>query len=58
MVRDDLLVAAIKNNLHVPDDLLTELRDQAEAQRKTLDQIAEETLRAGFKERSWQDLLA
>jgi hypothetical protein len=50
-------VAMIDNNLHVPDDLLLELRSQAEAQGKTLDQIAEETLRAGLKERSWQDLL-
>jgi hypothetical protein len=51
-------VATVDINLRMPDDLLSELRSQAEAQGKTLDQIAEETLRVGLKERSWQDLLA
>jgi len=37
---------------------LSELRAQAEAQGKALTQVAEETLRAGLKERSRQDLVA
>lgn len=54
---DELLVAAIIN-LRISDDLLAELCARAAEQGKTLDQIAEETIRAGLKERVWQDLLA
>jgi hypothetical protein len=38
--------------------LLSELRAQAEAQGKTIDELAEQAIRVGLKERSWQELLA
>jgi hypothetical protein len=46
------------NNLHVPDDVLALLAAKADAEHKTVDQIAEETLRAGLKGKSWMELLA
>jgi hypothetical protein len=46
------------NNLHVPDDVLALLAAKADAEHKTVDQIAEETLRAGLKGKSWTELLA
>ena len=49
---------ATQNNLHVPDDLLAELQAKAAADGKTVEALAEETLRKGLEERSWQDLLA
>jgi len=45
-------------NLRVSDDLLAELRAQAEAEGKTVDELAEEALRKGLQEHAWQDLLA
>ena len=45
------------NNLHVSDDVLALLAAKAEAEHKSVDQIAEETLREGLKEKSWQELL-
>lgn len=44
-------------NLHIPDELLAELQQKASAEGKTVDQIAEEALRLGLEDRSWQDLL-
>jgi hypothetical protein len=45
-------------NVHIPDDLLAELRARAQAEGRTLDEIVEHALRAGLNERAWQDLLA
>lgn len=44
-------------NIHIPDDLLAELRQKAAAQGKSVDELAAEALRLGLEERSWQDLL-
>jgi hypothetical protein len=49
---------ATQNNLHVPEDLLSELRAKAKAEGKTVDELAEEAIRQALKERSWKDLLA
>jgi hypothetical protein len=49
---------ATQNNLHVPDELLAELRAKADAEGKTVDELAEEALRKGLEDRKWQDLLA
>jgi plasmid stability protein len=46
------------NNLHVPEELLADLRAKALAEGKTVDELAEETLRQGLADRQWQDLLA
>ena len=51
-------MATTDNNLRVPDDLLEELRLKANADGKTVEEIAEEALRDGLKERSWQDLVS
>jgi hypothetical protein len=45
-------------NLHVSDELLAELRAKAEAEGKTVDELAELALRKGLEEHAWQDLLA
>ena len=45
-------------NIHVSDELLAELQSKAGAEGKTVDELAEEKLRKGLEERSWQDLLA
>jgi len=45
-------------NLHVSEELLAELRTKAEAEGKTVDELAEVALRKGLEERAWQDLLA
>jgi hypothetical protein len=50
-------MSATDNNVHVSDDVLALLTAKAEAEHKTVDQIAEETLRNGLKEKSWQELL-
>jgi plasmid stability protein len=44
--------------VQLPEDLIAELRAKAAEQGKTVDQLAEETLRKGLEERSWQELLA
>ena len=49
---------ATQNTIRIPDDLLAELQLKAQAEGKTIDQLAEEALRKGLEERSWQDLLA
>ena len=49
---------ATQNNVHVSDELLVELQAKAQAEGKTVDELAEETLRKGLDERDWQDLLA
>jgi hypothetical protein len=46
------------NNVHVSDELLTELQSKAAAEGKTVDELAEEALRKGLEERQWQDLLS
>ena len=45
------------NNVHVPEGLLAELRSKAAAEGKTVDELAEEAMRKGLEERSWQELL-
>uniref|UniRef100_Q01QS7 CopG domain protein DNA-binding domain protein n=1 Tax=Solibacter usitatus (strain Ellin6076) TaxID=234267 RepID=Q01QS7_SOLUE len=45
-------------NVHVSDELLIELQQQARAAGKTVDEMAEEALRKGLEERQWEDLLA
>jgi hypothetical protein len=49
---------ATQNSIHVSDELLAELRANALTAGKTVDELAEETLRKGLEEQSWQDLLA
>jgi predicted transcriptional regulator len=49
---------ATQNSIHVSDELLAELRVKAQAQGKTVDELAEAALRKGLEEQSWQDLLA
>jgi len=51
-------MATTENNLRVPDDLLAELQLKAKADGRTVEEIAEETLRGGLKERSWQELVS
>jgi predicted transcriptional regulator len=48
---------ATRNNLRVPDELLTELQAKAHAEGKTVEDLAEQALRKGLEERAWQDLL-
>jgi hypothetical protein len=45
-------------NVHVSDELLVALQQQALAAGKTVDEMAEEALRKGLEERQWEDLLA
>ena len=49
---------ATQSSIHVSDALLAELQAKAAAEGKTVDELAEETLRTGLGEREWQDLLA
>jgi predicted transcriptional regulator len=49
---------SIQNSIHVSDELLAELRAKAQVSGKTVDELAEEALRRGLEEQSWQDLLA
>ena len=49
---------ATQNSIHVSDELLAEPRAKAQTAGKTVDELAEETLRKGLEEQSWQDLLA
>ena len=46
------------NTICISDEVLADLRAKAAIQGKTVDQLAEETMRAGLEERSWQELLA
>jgi len=48
---------ATRNNLRVPDELLTELQAKAHAEGRTVEALAEEALRKGLEERAWQELL-
>jgi len=49
---------ATQNNVHLPDDLFVELQTKAQAEGKSVDQLAEEALRRGLEDRAWQELLA
>jgi predicted transcriptional regulator len=49
---------ASQNNVHLSDELLVQLQSKAQAAGKTVDELAEEALRRGLEEQSWQDLLA
>jgi predicted transcriptional regulator len=44
--------------IHVSDELLAELQSKAAAEGKTVDELAEQALRKGLEEQSWQDLFA
>jgi hypothetical protein len=51
------------NTIHISDELLADLQAKAAADGKTVDELAEETLRKGLQDREgqdrqWQDLLA
>jgi hypothetical protein len=43
---------ATQTNLHVPDELLAELRSKAAAEGKTVDELAEEALRKHLARRT------
>ena len=43
---------ATRNNLHVPDELLAELRSKAAGEGKTVDELAEEALRKHLARRT------
>lgn len=45
-------------NLHVSDELLAELYTKAEAEGRSIDDLAEEALRQGLEDRVWHELLA
>jgi hypothetical protein len=45
-------------NVHVSDELMVELQQQALAAGKTVGEMAEEALLKGIEERQWEDLLA
>ncbi len=45
------------NIIHVSDELLAQLREKAQAEGKTVDQLAEEALRKGLEDRKWQELV-
>ena len=47
-----------QNNVRVSDELLAQLQTKAQAEGKTIDELAEEAMRKGLEERDWQDLLA
>ena len=47
----------VTNNVHVSEELLAELQSKAAAEGKTVDELAEEAMRKGLEERSWQELL-
>ena len=49
---------ATQNNVRVSEELLADLQSKAQATGKTVDELAEEALRKGLEEQSWQDLLA
>lgn len=49
---------ATRNSIHVSGELLAELQAKAAAEGKTVDELAEETLRDSLIERSWEDQLA
>jgi predicted transcriptional regulator len=46
-----------QNTIHVSDELLADLQAKAASEGKTVDELAEEALRKGLEEHSWQDLL-
>lgn len=45
-------------NLHVSDELLAELYTKAEAEGRSIDDLAEEALRHGLEDRVWRELFA
>ena len=47
---------ATQNSIHISDELPAELRSKAEAEGKTVDELAEEALRKGLGDQAWQDL--
>ncbi|HEY3743885.1 MAG TPA: hypothetical protein VGL53_28775 [Bryobacteraceae bacterium] len=47
-----------QNVIHISAEILAELRTKAAAEGKTVDEFAEDALRKGLEERSWQDLIA
>ena len=47
-----------QNVIHISAEILAELRAKAAAEGTTVDELAEDALRKGLEERSWQDLIA
>lgn len=45
------------NNVHLSDELLAELQSKAQAEGKTVDELAEDALRKGLEKQEWRDLL-
>jgi plasmid stability protein len=48
---------ATENNVHIPDDLLAELRAKAAVEGKSVDQLAEAILRKGLEDLRWEGLI-
>jgi len=48
---------ATQNTIHLPDELLAELRAQAAVEGKSVDELAAEAVRRGLDERHWRDLM-
>ena len=44
--------------INLPDELMAELQEKALADGKTIELLAEESLRKGLEESSWHDLFA
>ena len=44
--------------IRVSEELLADLQAKATESGKTMDEVAEETLRRGLEERAWQELIA
>ena len=44
--------------IRVSEELLADLQAKAAESGKTMDEVAEETLRTGLEERAWQELIA
>ena len=50
-------MATAEKNLHISDELLAQLATKAAAEGRTVDELAEESLREALREKSWQNLL-
>ncbi|MBN8731075.1 MAG: ribbon-helix-helix protein, CopG family [Acidobacteria bacterium] len=48
---------ATQNTIHLPEELLVELRAQAAMEGKSVDELAAEAVRRGLDERQWSDLM-
>ncbi len=53
-----LRLKQMRNNVHVPDELLAELRVKAQAEGKSVDELAENAFRQYLENDQWRQLLA